>query len=217
MTRIHILGGSGFAGSHLVREAASRGHDVVSYSRTIPSDQVSGVAYRSGDLLDAAVLPTAFDEADIVISALSARGPLADPAVFTSLVRSAATLAAEGGIRLGVIGGAGSLLVDGAGSLLVHSPGFPEVARPEALFMVEVLDELRAMEDERLDWFFVSPAADFGAQAPGRPTGQYRLGGDTVLLDENGVSAISGADLALAVIDEVETPAHRRQRFTIAY
>lgn len=39
MTRIHVLGGTGYAGSRIVREAAKRGHQVVSYSRSIPDKQ----------------------------------------------------------------------------------------------------------------------------------------------------------------------------------
>jgi putative NADH-flavin reductase len=38
-----------------------------------------------------------------------------------------------------------------------------------------------------------------------------------LLTDENGESHISGADLAIALVDEIETPAHRRTRFTVAY
>ena len=48
-------------------------------------------------------------------------------------------------------------------------------------------------------------------------TGHFRLGGDVLLTDENGVSDISGADFALAFVDEIETPAHKGQRFTVAY
>src|SRR3546814_13242114 len=66
-------------------------------------------------------------------------------------------------------------------------------------------------------WFLVSPAIVFGSHAPGDATGHYRVGGYVVLRDDNGVSAISGADLAVAVVDEVEKPVHHRQRFTVAY
>jgi len=79
-----------------------------------------------------------------------------------------------------------------------------------------VLDDLRA-SDESLDWFFVSPAGGFGAWVPGEATGVFRVGGDVLLVDANGDSNISGADLALAIVNEIETPAHRRARFTVAY
>lgn len=45
----------------------------------------------------------------------------------------------------------------------------------------------------------------------------FRLGGDVLLTDENGVSDISGADFAQAFVDEIETPTHTGQRFTVAY
>ena len=67
------------------------------------------------------------------------------------------------------------------------------------------------------DWFFVSPAAAFGSYNPGQPTGKYRVGGDILLTDESGKSEISGADYALAFVDEIEHPAHHRTRFTVAY
>ncbi len=82
--------------------------------------------------------------------------------------------------------------------------------------MSRVLDDLRASPDS-LDWFLVSPAATFGAHAPGVYRGEYRVGGDVLLTDDDGNSAISGADFGAAVVDEVVEPAHRRARFTVAY
>lgn len=45
MTRITVLGGTGYAGAHIVRIAAERGHEVVSFSRSEPASdaRVSGV------------------------------------------------------------------------------------------------------------------------------------------------------------------------------
>ncbi|MDQ6733066.1 MAG: NAD(P)-dependent oxidoreductase, partial [Nitrospirota bacterium] len=52
---------------------------------------------------------------------------------------------------------------------------------------------------------------------PGQRTGKFRLGTDQLLRDANGQSRISTADYAMAMIDEVETPTHIRQRFTVGY
>ena len=68
-----------------------------------------------------------------------------------------------------------------------------------------------------VDWFYLSPAASFGSYAPGEATDRYRVGGDVLLTDADGNSNISGADYAKAFVDEIEQPAHRRQRFTVAY
>lgn len=216
MTRIHILGGTGFAGGHITREAAARGHQVVSFNRTRPQGDIANVAYQVGDVLNDAFLASAFEGADIVISALSPRGALEGEGKLRAVLAKAANLAAERGIRFGVIGGAGSLLVAPVGPRYVDTAEFPAIAVAEAREMAGVLDVLRA-SPQALDWFLVSPAIVFGSHAPGEATGHYRVGGDVVLRDDNGVSAISGADLAVAVVDEVEKPVHHRQRFTVAY
>ena len=62
-----------------------------------------------------------------------------------------------------------------------------------------------------------SPAGGFGAWAPGEATGNYRVGGDILLVDDEGESFISGADFADAVVREIQEPAHRRARFTVGY
>jgi putative NADH-flavin reductase len=53
--------------------------------------------------------------------------------------------------------------------------------------------------------------------APGERTGHFRLGGDQLLRDAQGKSHISMEDFAIAMVDEVEQPAHSRQRFTVGY
>ena len=46
MTTIAVLGGTGYAGQNIVREAVARGYSVVSWSRSLPSERVEGVEYR---------------------------------------------------------------------------------------------------------------------------------------------------------------------------
>lgn len=215
MARIVVLGGSGYAGGHLVQEAVTRGHDVLAVSRHAAAEPVAGAAYRAADVRDEGVLAELLEGADVVVSALSPRGDMADRELFRSVEATLAHLAQEKGVRLGVIGGAGSLLVTEGGPKLVDTPDFPAEFAEEPRILDAVLEDLRAA-DESLDWFFLSPAGGFGAFAPGEATGAYRLGGDVLLADDEGVSYISGQDLALAIVDEIERPAHRRQRFTVA-
>ncbi|GMA22343.1 NAD-dependent epimerase [Luteimicrobium album] len=213
--RISVLGGTGYAGGHIASEAASRGHEVVSYSRSVPDDGHDGVRYETADARDADHRTRILDGADVVVVALSPRGDM-----FDALRGATADLADDAraaGVRFGVIGGAGSFLVEADGPAFVDTGAFqPEEAKPEARILGGVLDDLRAADDD-LDWFFVSPAPVFGSYAPGERRGTYRLGRDVIVADEDGVSAISGADLAIAVVDELEQPAHRRVRFTVAY
>lgn len=214
MARITILGGTGYAGSNLAAEAVSRGHEVTVVARKTPDAPLDGVTYVNGDVLDPAVIRQAVAEADVVVDALSPRGALEGHSL--EIVRELTDAAQAADVRIGVIGGAGSLLVAPDGPALAATPGFPDQIKPEAAERAAALDLLRA-SDESLDWFFVSPAASFGAWAPGEHTGVFRIGGDVLLTDANGNSEISGADLAHAIVDEIETPKHRRARFTVAY
>ena len=125
-------------------------------------------------------------------------------------------LAAQQHVRLAVIGGAGTLRVGEVGPLVKDTDDFPAEFKAEAEEMGAVLGDLKTFDSE-LDWFYVSPAAHFGAWAPGTATGSYRIGGDQLLTDQDGHSDLSGADLAHAVLSEIDAPAHRRARFSVAY
>ena len=52
---------------------------------------------------------------------------------------------------------------------------------------------------------------------PGERTGKFRLGGDDLVKDAQGKSRVSFEDYAVALVDELEMPAHERARFTIGY
>ncbi|MFF2051834.1 NAD(P)-dependent oxidoreductase [Leifsonia sp. NPDC058194] len=213
--RITILGGTGFTGTNLVREAAARGHDVTSYSRSTPAEPVDGLRYETGSLLDDAVRRRAVTNADVVISALSPRGELEGE--LRGIDARLAELAGEEGVRLGVIGGFSGLRPAPGAPRFAEGDDVPPQFAAEAREMTEVLEDLLASAPADLDWFFVSPGAAYGAYVPGEATGRYRIGGEVALLDADGQSAISGADFALAVIDEVEKHEHRRAHISVAY
>jgi putative NADH-flavin reductase len=213
MARISVFGGTGYAGGHLVAEAVRRGHSVTSYSRNVPERRTDGVAYVQGSLLDEATRTKALDGADVVVVTVAPRGDMAG--AVRDGIRALAAEAEQAGVRIGVIGGAGSLHVAEDGPRLFDTDGFPADYKPESLEMADVLDDLRSTAT--LDWFYVSPPAAFGAFAPGEPLGAYRVGGDILLADDEGNSFIGGADFGRALVDEIEQPAHRRARFTVAY
>ena len=212
MARIAVIGGTGYAGSNIVAEGVSRGHTVVSIARTVPSERVEGATYLEGTILDVPGLLPLVEGADVVVQAVSPRGDMVGkvrPAT-AELVR-----ALPEGVRVGVVGGAGGSLV-APGCPRVIDQGFPEEFKAEAEEAIGVLDDLQADPTGR-DWFFVHPAAEFGAWAAGERTGTYRDGGDVLVSDADGKSYISGPDFGVAVIDEIETPKHRRERFTVGY
>ncbi|MFF7335006.1 NAD(P)H-binding protein [Streptomyces sp. NPDC008150] len=214
MTRITVLGGTGYAGGAVVAEAAARGHDVVAFSRHAPEETREKVTHVAGSALKREDLESAVTGSDVVVCALAAVGELEDR--FEEVIGEIAGLALSHGARLGVIGGAGSLLASPDGPKVFDTPEFPAQFRAHSLISDTVLEALRG-GDPALDWFVLSPPLGFGRWAPGEKRGGFRLGGDVLLKDAEGRSAISAADLAVALVDEIEHPAHRRTRFTVAY
>jgi putative NADH-flavin reductase len=214
MARISVLGGTGYGGGAVVREAARRGHVVTSYSRRPPEEPVDGVTYVTGSLLEADLLARSVKGADVVFEALSPRGDMQGKVegIVDELIR----LADGAGVRLGVLGGASSMLVSEGGPRLFDTAETAPAILPEVQTGLDVLETLRKAP-ESLDWFYVSPAASFGAWVDAPVTGAYRLGDDVLITDENGVSQVSGADLALAVVDEIEQPRYRRRRLHVAH
>jgi putative NADH-flavin reductase len=212
MTSIAIIGGTGYAGSHIARDAAARGLDVTAVSRSTPEAPVAGTTHVTGSLADAGLVEKLAGDNDVLAIAVHATG---EPALLDVLDQVIAA-AEAGGARLAFVGGAGSSLVAEGGPRLVDTDAFPAEYKPEALAHGEVLNRLRA-HDGSLDWFYVSPAAAFGAWNAGEATGSYRTSDDVLLADAEGNSQISGADFAQAFVDEIVTPEHRNARFHVAY
>jgi uncharacterized protein len=212
MARIAVIGGTGYAGGHIVTEAVNRGHSVVSVARTLPTERVEGATYIEGTLLDVPGLVQELQGVDVVVVSVPARGEMLGK-VRPALAELVQALPEN--VRVGVIGGAGGSLVAPGGARVIDS-GFPEEFKPEAQEAIDVLEDLQTGAGAR-DWFFVHPAGGFGAWAPGERTGSYRDGGDVLVVGEDGESFISGPDLAVAVVDEIENPRHSRGRFTVGY
>lgn len=213
MARIAVIGGTGYAGSHIVAEAVSRGHTVVSVARNVPAERVEGATYLEGSLLDVPSLVRELEGVDVVVSTVAPRGDMLGK-VRPNIAELAAELPPS--VRIGVVGGAGGSLVAPGGGRLIDQPSYPDEYKPEASEAIGILDDLRETPASR-DWFFVHPAGGFGMWNPGERTGSYRDGGDVLVTDEDGESFISGADLAIAVVDEIEEPKHSRERFTVGY
>ncbi|MCM3697362.1 NAD(P)-dependent oxidoreductase [Microbacterium oleivorans] len=212
MTRIAVIGGTGYAGSHILAEAVGRGHTVVSVARKVPTERVDGATYVEGTLLDAPALVAELEGVEVVVFATSPRGDMVGKMrdAVTEVIRDLPL-----SVRVGIIGGAGGSLVAPGGPRVIDS-GFPEEIKPEAMEAIGILEDLQADTTGR-EWFYIHPAGGFGAWAPGERTGSYRDGGEVIVTDENGESFISGADFAIAVLDEIESPKHRNERFTVGY
>ncbi|MFH8384536.1 NAD(P)-dependent oxidoreductase [Kitasatospora sp. NPDC018058] len=211
--RITVFGATGNVGSRVVAEALARGHEVTAVVRdpAKPHALPSTVALAVGDARVPGDVARLTAGQDLVITA-TRPAPGSEPELVAA-TRGLLDGLAGTGVRLIAVGGAGSLTVPGTdGTVLVESPGFPDEIRPIALACGEQLDLYRAAE--KVDWTYLSPAA---LLEPGVRTGRFRLGRDELLVDPEGNSAISMEDLAVALLDEAENPAHRRARFTAGY
>jgi putative NADH-flavin reductase len=213
MARITILGGTGYTGSNIAREAVARGHEVTSFSRSVPTTRLEGVTYRTGVLENE--LATLVSDTDVVVGALAPRGELAEG--LREVYSTLGGLASAAGTRIGIVGGFSALRPAPEAPRMAYGDEVPPQFAVEARVMAEVIDELVADAPESLDWFYVSPAAAYGAHVPGEAVGSYRAGDDVAIFDESGSSAISGVDFAQAVVDEIETPVHSRAQFGVAY
>ncbi len=202
--KIALIGATGFIGSRLLAELTSRGHQVTAIVRN-PEKVAQGasVTAKKGDVYDKDGLAALLAGHDAVISAVHFTA--SDPATLLAAVKQ------SGVKRYLVVGGAGSLEV-APGVKVYDTPEFPAIYLDEARKGGVFLDLLK--DEGGLDWTFLSPSALI---EPGERTGKFRLGKDQLLIDDKGQSRISAEDYAIALVDELEKPAHSRQRFTVGY
>ena len=205
MARIAVLGGTGYTGGHIVREAAARGHHVTAYSRHAPESPVDGVHYLQASMLEEGAIAAAIAGQDVVVETMAPRGELEGR--LEGLIADAARLAPEQGARLVVVGGWSGLRPAEGAPRFVEGDVPPQF-KPEAEEMVRALEHLEQDAPEGLDWLFVSPAQVYGSYAPGEATGAYRVGGSVALPGDDGPTTLSGADFATAIVDEIERHEH---------
>lgn len=202
--RVTLIGITGNAGSRVASELLLRGHEVLGLARDI--SKVTPQPRLTLGTVDANApeqLKPFISGSDAVVSATRFR--TSHPEALLQAVRASQVP------RLMVVGGAASLLLP-TGQRLIDNPNLPEAVKEEGSAGVAYLAVLQ--KEHAIDWIFLSPSAQF---APGERTTHFRLGTDQLLVDGNGKSWISMEDFAIALVDELERPAHHRQRFTVGY
>ena len=209
--KVALYGATGKSGSRILKELVSRGHQVIAIVRNPAklSQPAPGVLITQDDLSDSKKIAAAVDGAEAVISAYAPPQDDVD-AIVGVTQRQVEALNHGSKVRLIVVGGAGGLNV-APGVTLVDSGYLPEPYLPIAKAHVKALNVLRA---STIDWTYLAPAAYF---EPGTLTGKFRLGTDELIANERQESRISMEDYAIALVDELEKPQHRRQRFSIGY
>jgi uncharacterized protein len=209
--RIAVIGAAGMVGSRVVTEAANRSHDLVAVFRSRrPAALPPGVTAVEGDANDPDDMSRLFDGTDAIVAATRPAPGHEHTAVptTTALLDAAATART----RILVVGGAAPLQIPGhPDRLVVDSPEYvPQQWRTIAAVSAAQLDACRA---HPANWVYLSPPA---VLEPGHRTGRYRRGTTTLITSADGGSRISAEDLAVAVLDELESPCEDKH-FTVGY
>lgn len=202
--RIAVYGGAGTIGTRIVREALDRDHEVTVIGRRKPVDIPPGATARAGDAADGDDVAKVSSENDVIVSAIGPSRTGTRVEVFLTALRRLGENV--GTHRLVVVGGSGLLYV-APGLRLLDKPDFPPAYRHEAQAQLAALEQLKD-GGGFVDWVYVSPAP---ITMPGPRTGRYRVGSDMVLGNH-----ISAEDYAVAILDEIERPRHRREQFTVS-
>lgn len=203
--KIAVVGATGMIGSRIASEAANRGHHVTAISRSGNSVPQSNVTTQAFDITDSTAAQATAHDHDVVVSAIGpSREANGHPEEFAGTLEQLARDVRE--TRLVVVGGAGSLLA-APGVRLVDTPEFPEIYKIESLAAADGLYALQK-QDDLGEWTYLSPAPLI---EPGPRTGSYKVSNDTPA-----GNYISAEDFAVALVDEIENPAHTGSRFTVA-
>ncbi|WP_269774504.1 NAD(P)-dependent oxidoreductase [Bacillus siamensis] len=206
--KIGIIGATGKAGSLILKEAVSRGHEVTAIVRDAAKLKEEKIAIIEKNIID--LTSEDLKKLDVVVNAFGA--PLGEEQAHVDAGRALIRALKGMDTRAVIVGGAGSLYVDENKTVSVmDTPDFPEIFIPTAKGQGRNLQELKETSD--MNWTFISPSAVFDPD--GKRTGFYQSGKDHLLVNSKGESYISYADYAIAVLDEIENPKHINERFTV--
>ncbi len=206
--KIAVVAANGRVAQKVIKEALVRGLEVTAFGRS-PANKTETSDYVQKDIMDL----TKEDLAgfDAVVDGFGAWKEEEMP-MHVKTSQHLCDILSRTGIRLLIVGGAGSLYVNPEHTLQVYQGAeFPAEFLSLAKAQEKELEELRKRND--VQWTFISPAGDF--QSDGTRTGKYILAGEELQLNSKGESIISYADYAIAMVDELVKGNHLQQRISV--
>ena len=213
--KIAVIGATGMAGQEIYREAARRGERPVAIVRD--GAKVTEVLGVEAELFERDAFDLTADDLggfDAVVNAFAIAPDEAHRHVDLArhLVSIASAIQPQAP-RLLFILGAGSLTNPATGELAVEDirrvPGSEAWINIPAQQLKE-LEYLRTVEGA--EWVGVSPQLQF---IPG-PATTPKLDADELLTAADGQSHTTAGTMAVAVLDELQHPAHHNTRFTVS-
>ncbi|GGZ33764.1 hypothetical protein GCM10010387_29950 [Streptomyces inusitatus] len=217
MSRIVIFGAGGRAGRHAVAEAVARGHEVTAVVRDPAGHRDltgPGVVVAAGDVTLAAGVAAVAADHDAAINA-AARLDTPSELFYVNAARALLEGLTRAEVGRLVLIGIGTTLETAPGVPFHDTPGFPAEARAFSLGHSAGLEALRSAETG-VDWLVLAPppvVLDNGAAR----TGRYRTGDSRVLPAGENTAVFSYADLAVALVDEIENPRHHRSLTAVGF
>jgi putative NADH-flavin reductase len=199
-----------------VAEAVARGHQVSAVVRDPANHRGlggAGVAVIAGDVTRPDSVAAVAARHDAAINA-AARLDVPADTFFPAAAHALLDGLARAGVGRLVVIGIGTILETTPGVVVHDAPDFPADSRALPLGHAAGLDVLRGTETE-IDWVLLAPPPTILDNDATR-TGRYRIGGTQVLPTDANAPLFSYADLAVALVDEIETPKHHRSLVAVA-
>jgi putative NADH-flavin reductase len=214
MSKIIVFGAGGRAGRRIVAESVRAGHEVTAVVRD-PSKHAElagpSVTVVAGDVTEVRDVASLSAGHDAAVSAV-ARMDVDATDFYTAAARALIAGLTEAGVDRVVLIGIGTTLTDGRGVAVHDAEGFPAEGRAFSLGHAAEL-EVFERDGAGLDWLVLAPppvVLDEDAEA----SGEHRIGGSALI--EDAAATFGYADLAAAVVAEIEAPTRSRVLAAVA-
>jgi len=205
--KIAVLAANGRVGRLIVKEALQRGYEVTSVVR-------NGAIVGENPVIEKDIMALTKEDLkgfDVVVSTFGVWDETKF-GLYSTVTTHLCDLLSNTGIRLLIVGGAGSLYIAPEHKVQVlDTEGFPAEYKALAIAAAKSLAELRQRNDVK--WTYLSPAGFFDAE--GKMSGKITVGGEEAIVNSKGDSYISYADYAIAMVDEIENAKYIQARFSV--